>query len=233
MENNDISSSIPSPDSVPEAPEYELNARQMKLVEVLKAKDESLSNMFEGALDTLNNTRNPEHLPQAAHSIRELMEKLPRYIDVQTSNKFDIKNRVNQLIQYWEKIKGTCDNIIANELDNVEIDDKFRKFLNKVDTFFTDYNQHSPSKRKETADTLSTIDLSEIGLPESLMSLDCKKWLEFNMFFQGISHHGRKTTDEVFNQWLDAFERFLVERMVPQTFDSFDQLDELIAEGEK
>jgi hypothetical protein len=51
-------------------------------------------------------------------------------------------------------------------------------------------------------------------------------------FFQAISHH-LKTTDETeFRQWLDALERFLLDRLCPRTFSDIDVIDTIIREGE-
>src|SRR4029077_18363670 len=60
---------------------FALDGRQKTLVEALSEKDARLGQMYVGALMVLENQGNPESLAQACHSLRELMEKIPRWYE--------------------------------------------------------------------------------------------------------------------------------------------------------
>ena len=49
-------------------------------------------------------------------------------------------------------------------------------------------------------------------------------------YFLSITHHRRATEERELRQCVDALERFLLERLVPRTFDDFAEIDALLAE---
>lgn len=58
-----------------------LTSKQRDVLEVLKSKQTEeypLSDWYTGALYALDNHYNPDRVAQAAHSLRELLQKLPR-----------------------------------------------------------------------------------------------------------------------------------------------------------
>ena len=60
-----------------------LTSKQRDVLEVLKSKQTEkypLSRWYTGALYALNNHYNPDRVAQAAHSLRELLEKLPEVV---------------------------------------------------------------------------------------------------------------------------------------------------------
>jgi len=206
--------------------------RQESLISALELKEQKLSKMFIGVLISLQSPNNPEYLVHAAHSLRELMEKLPRYIDVQTANKFDIKGRINVLLPSWKDvIKKWSENIERNHFEK-PIDKTLSDFISKCQCFFCDYEKYSPSKQKEFEDTISALDGAEICLPKPLLKLEANKWKEIYTFFQGVAHHGKTTDILEFGQWLSAFERILSEKMIQPTFEVQDTLDDIIKRGE-
>lgn len=61
----------------------QLSQRQLEVVQALQSRETEkyrLSHWYEGALYALDNHYNPDRIPQAAHSLRELIEKLPRVV---------------------------------------------------------------------------------------------------------------------------------------------------------
>jgi len=62
--------------------EPELSGQQSTLNHSLGKKDSRLSKMYLGGLFALNQYNNPDKLCLCAHSMRELMEKLPEYLDI-------------------------------------------------------------------------------------------------------------------------------------------------------
>ena len=55
---------------------------QISLLDVLSEQNDILRNMYYGAVMVLNNTENPERFVFAAHGKRELIVKIPKYLNV-------------------------------------------------------------------------------------------------------------------------------------------------------
>ncbi len=59
-----------------------LNGRQRAVEAALARKSAELVTFYVGALSAVAYEANPDRLAQAAHGMRELMEKFPKYVDV-------------------------------------------------------------------------------------------------------------------------------------------------------
>ena len=209
-----------------------LNGQQQALFKALLGKHQLLSNIYFGVLTTMDHVSNPDRLPLAAHGARELMEKIPAFLDVSiTAQTETLKTKVRELEDCWQVMlknsqchgsQGWCG----------QIDKSLSKLLERLQSFFKWFVEHHPRRKAEIASTLRTLDGSGRTLPMPLEELNVKTWDKMRDFFQAISHH-LKTTDETeFHQWLDALERFLLDRLCPRTFSDIDAIDTIIREGE-
>jgi hypothetical protein len=210
-----------------------LSPHQRALWQALKEQGEGLSRMYLGALAVLRHADNPDRLPQAAHSMRELIEKLPAAFGLQMRPNIPlITERVRGLYDSWRKV---CANSECYDSGNWvgEVDRILRKWLQELPAFFDQFNEQSPSRRGRLAAALQEFDDSAHHLPDRLINLNAKYWHELWQFFEDVCHHGRRdTTPEAFDQWLYALEKFLLDRLRPRTFDEMDTLDAIIEEGE-
>ena len=76
----------------------QLLPHQRALLKALETKDKALGSMYYGALKVMNDNGNPDRFALAAHSIRELMEKLPYYLELRLkATKETLKEKVRQL----------------------------------------------------------------------------------------------------------------------------------------
>ncbi len=66
-----------------------------------------------------------------------------------------------------------------------------------------------------------------------LQELNVDQWTVMRDFFMSVAHHRHLSTKEEFVQWLNALEGFLLDKLVPRTFQNFDAIDRLIEEAEK
>jgi len=210
-----------------------LDAQQIACYKALQEKSSYIAGMYIGTLRVMRQEDNPDKLPQAAHSIRELMEKLPGVLDVpMQATKETLKSKVRELEDEWKKVitnKGCNDN---GEWTG-EIGGALQKFLKKTEKFFEWIVEHHPRRRNEYTEALRAMDNSNISLPEPLEVLSVKRWEEMLDFFQKVAHHRSFPSSEEFTQRLNALEEFILERLVPRTFDNFKIIDEIIAEGER
>ena len=135
-----------SPESsgpVPTDPLSALNGAQSALVRVLQEKDESVAMMYVGAIRARLATDNPDHLAQASHSVRELIDNLPKYFDIPLNRIERLGDRVNALATKWKK---------ETRVKNKSTEPVSERFTKKLEQFF-EWNEQSFPKRREIART--------------------------------------------------------------------------------
>ena len=206
-----------------------LSGHQIALYEHLKKLDERLAQMYYGALEVLNGNDNPERFYQSAHSLRELIEKLPSYIGVSQNSSYILGNRVNNLKEKWKKIKKHEYSKDEEQL----IDNNLCDFLNEMNCFFVEYENERPTRNEEFVTTLKIFEKSNGFLPDMFYKNWAKKWAQLKDFFTQLSHHRFQPVEKEYYQRLNEFELFLAEKIAPRTFENLDDMDSIIIEGEK
>jgi hypothetical protein len=80
------------------------SGQQERLVHALQLKDGMLADMYLGALRVLSDDTNPDRFALAAHELRELMEKIPQWLDFpirREEGRKSLKERVRDLCVQW------------------------------------------------------------------------------------------------------------------------------------
>ena len=104
-------------DSPLEQQPLRLTSTQRDVLQLLSQKDTEkypLSNWYLGALYAIANTNNPDRFPQATHSFRELLEKLPRVTqrtNMQTVSSDGQPSRREQMQKVIEQIDPMADQL--------------------------------------------------------------------------------------------------------------------------
>jgi len=208
----------------------ELTGAQRALQGALGGRSDALEKMYIGALVVLRDEANPDRFALAAHSLRELLEKLPDHFNVpQQAIKETLKAKVNELHDHWQRArKGSCHK--DGGWDGV-IDQLLKAFLGRVGAFFEWHTTHHRRRNAEAAHALREFDAARRALPPSLEDLNVQALAQMRDFFQKVAHHRHRVDQDEFVTWLDSLERFLLDRLVPRTFEDFEELDRLIDEG--
>jgi len=212
---------------------FRLLSHQLVLYQALKKKNNSLASMYYGALKVLNDVDNPERFILAAHGIRELMEKILQYLDVDVKV---LKERLKDKVREVEKIWDSCckQSRCYDSSDwNGYIDAHLKNFLKYISNFFEWFKKYYPKRRSEITKIIRELDFMEIPLPKPIEDLKIKEWNYLWNFFIAVSHHHKDVEKKEFDKWLLAFERFLLNYLYPRTFDDFEKIDEIIKEVEK
>src|SRR5687767_1458877 len=82
----------------------EFTGRQKALFEALRDLDPRLAEMYEGALRVLDDHENPSRLPFCAHGLREIVDKLPKYLDLPVPAKqASLGAKVNEIHDEWKQ----------------------------------------------------------------------------------------------------------------------------------
>lgn len=225
----------------------QLSGKQRVLYEALFERDKKLANetgkkladMYLGALRVLADEHNPDRLALAAHAMRELMEKLARYLDVPTKAATplkkppSLKEKVQQLHDGWKKTisQSTCYATVDAGWQG-DIDNHLLQFLRQIRNFFVWVESERPSKNQQTLAMLGQLDSS--NLPSTIQQLRVEEWSYYQNYFTEVAHHSIKSIHE-FHACISALEQFLFERLRPQTFDVSPKaasIRQIIKEGE-
>lgn len=211
-----------------------LNGRQRAVEAALARKSTELVTFYVGALTAVAHEANPDRFAQAAHGLRELMEKFPKYVDVaMPAHGEKLGAKVGELEGTWSTAatKSKCrqpDGSWAGEIDKPA-----RALLQGIDALFEWKKEHMPRRQAEIAKTLVRLDPAGRPLPAPLQKRNVNLWDDMREYFQKVAHHGYVCTLEEFSQWVEALELFLVERLQPRTFDDFAAIDAIFDEAKR
>jgi len=207
-----------------------LAKKQRELVDALNEKDSRLAGIYLGVLWIRNHPSNPDGFAHAAHGMRELMEKLPIYLNFPVrQSDVSLTMKVNELGTAWQKgCKSNC----LNAGWTGEIDGPLQKFLGTVVSFFAWYAESRPKRKERTATVLRNLDVAGVALPQAIERLRIEEWDAMHDFFQGVSHHNDGARVQEFDDYLQIFEMFILDRLRPRIFDDQIKLQKLIEEAE-
>lgn len=222
----------PKDSESPTQPGPTLTALQQALARALRDQDPGLEVMYVGALHVLNDTHNPDRFALAAHNLRELMEKLPDYVDVeQQKPNGNLNEKVKALGDDWKRAAQNS-NCKSENGWNGTIDASLKKFLSCVGKFFDWVAESLPKRMDAFRKAISSFDPAMNELPDALSELSVTAWQRMRDFFVSTSHHRKAPSGGEFEKWRNALENFLIDRLAPRTFEDFDELDALILEAE-
>jgi hypothetical protein len=210
------------------------DARQRALVEALSQKDDRLAEMYIGALVTLDNPDNPDGIEQACHSLRELMEKIPKwYAELPTAEQLPrMGDKVRSLAVKWGRTRKKSKCVNGATWTGV-IDQVLQKTLMEIDTFFAWFEEDFPSRKSRTAGMLRKIDPMGLPLPVQIKELRVTEWSLCRDYFIAVAHHNTDATSQEVKKWIYVLENFLLDLFRPRTFEKHSQIDAIVEQGER
>lgn len=165
---------------------------------------------------------NPDIHAFAAHGLRELMEKLPRSLDVPVAQGAGMTDRVRTLTRAWEKFESAAE---------PKREARLRKFLDATKAFAMWFNAQHTSRTQRAGRIIDRLDPRGMTLPAPIKDAHADIWNECHRYFENVSHH-REEDLESFDAYLDTLEQFLLDRLRPRTYEDQEALKALIAEAE-
>lgn len=211
----------------------ELSPAQRRLRQALYEKDPSIAAWYEGALRTISDGGHPDSLAQAAHGFREVMEKLPRRVvlpqeeeQASGSGGQNLKAKVQELGQAYARIKRV-------KGDKRLLEKAWNRFVEELEGFFKWFTAQRPSRREAARRALRKLDPYPLAIPAALEKLNVDYWGEMHDFFERTCHHALSPSLEQFAEWQLRLEAFLLERLVPRTFEDEEAIDSLVQRAVK
>lgn len=214
---------VPLVMQVPDTPEH-LSGSQLTLYQLLAAKDQGLGDKYSGALLVLSYSH-PERVPQAAYSMRELMDRLPEHVGVPISKPPDLGSQVRGLLDSWESVKGDTDDGVR------ELTRRLRRFLRSLGAFFDRFQHRFPRVQDRAARLMRGLDPAGQPLPGPLEQSLVKRWMELSNAFNAILH-GSVVEATIVAGLIVEVEDVLLNFLSPNAVEHRVLLEELVQEGE-
>jgi hypothetical protein len=219
----------------PAEPQFQLAGQQIALYRTLASRSPRLAARYLGARIALADSTNPEHLVQAAHSIRELVDDLHTISDLPAAaapaSDKRLSDAFSEMETKWERAKKQSECHADGEWKG-EIDEPAQRAFRAVEAAIEWNREERPRRRETYRLAIRSIDVSERTLPGFIEERFIELWDECRTYFIKVCHHGIDPTDEEFTVALEEFERFVLERLNPRTYEDQATLDEIIEEAE-
>ena len=193
-----------------------LTLQQQRLLEVLRDKETEkypVSKWYLGALYALDNSHNPDRISQAAQSLRELLEKLPRVIegsDVQGNDSgfAEMRRRLNErFLKDKERYReGWKDKTI-----NAHLTKTLRDF-----GVYLERNQQ-PTRKEQMGRAVATIDPMVDRLSGEIQEMKRKRILNIWQRLEDFAHHKSELDEKEFGRCLEELERTVFDLLAPIT----------------
>ena len=191
-----------------------LDATQRQVLDALRTieTDECpLGDWYLGALFALQNKYNPDRISQAAQSLRELLEKLPRVVRESDMRPPDFAGMRRGIYNRWIKDKERYD----GKWKNKKIDNQLDKTLRKFDHYL-ELNQ-MPTRREQIQSAIGQIDpMSDIFDPkiqEAKRDQFYAVWMEL----EGFAHHRSNPDEQHFLKCCSAIDQIIFDLLAPIT----------------
>jgi hypothetical protein len=213
---------------VAEAKGFRLTGRQSLVDHSLKDLSTELSALYESALQVLMDGSNPQHHALAAHALRELMGRLPKFLDLPIlAVAGRLGDRVSALEPLWTATERSACRTGSSWAG--EIDGPIRRLLDALDAFFKWWTESRPKRREIGGEVFRSTDPAGLKLPPALQKRRADRWLELNDYFVAIAHGG-KVDDRKFTFALYDLEQVLLECLYRRPSEDFSAIDALLAE---
>ena len=198
-----------------------LDATQRQVLDALREKQTDefpLSDWYLGALYALENKYNPDRIAQAAQSLRELLEKLPRVVregDVVRSHDFAGMRR--GIYNRWIKDKERYDGKWKDETVNTHFD----KTLRTIDRYL-ELNQ-MPTRKEQIQSAIGQIDPMADIFDPNIQKAKRDQYNKIWTVLEGFAHHGN-TEEQRFLECFSAIDQIIFDLLAPITAQNQEEI---------
>ena len=188
-----------------------------------------LSRWYLGAIRTLGNHYNPDRFGQAAHSLRELVEKLPKVVgegDLAVDTYDHGQHRRNLYGRFAEDLQryaeGWTGKIIDRHLANT---------LDEASIYFE--KAYQPTQREQIGLAIIQSDplASQLGADISNTKRDTIYELSQNL--QRVAHHAKDPDVDTFQIYVQSLERVILDLLAPITAQNQQELQSILRQSDK
>jgi hypothetical protein len=214
---------------------FQLSGRQRELAEALSEKDPRLADMYIGGLAALDDSGNPDALAQACQSLRELMEKIPRWypgVPVPAPEQLPSMNhKVRAFAEKWKRMREKTRCLNSGSWGG-PVDGHLAAALKVADDFFAWLETDRPMRRQRTTEMFRALDPMGLPLPATVEEARAREWSSCRDYFVNVAHHHIAATHEEVGRRVQFLEDFLLDLIRPRTFEKHADIDTIVKEGE-
>ena len=177
-----------------------------------------ISQWYLGVLYALNNEYNPDRISQAAQSLREVIEKLPKIInkidEQKTIDKVIFINKRNEINEAFRKNKEKYGYNLSIWKENT-IDGRLVDTLKKVDEYLELNKQ--PNRKEKIQTAITRIDPMFHSFGSQIRKEKTDQFYELWKKLEEFTHHQINLDIEIFNRYLQVFEQIIIDLLAPIT----------------
>ncbi|MBP9957140.1 MAG: hypothetical protein KBF14_01655 [Synergistaceae bacterium] len=216
-----------------------LTSTQMRIIEILKtAKSDKypLADWYLGAIYAVKNTYNPDRFSQAAQSLRELLEKLPRVFvknEIPSKNKTEIPGEKYDPIEQRRNIhkklrddKGRYKGVWKGKI----IDKKLDKTIGQIENYLELCQR--PTRNEHIHSAMNKLDPMHNTLDQRIKVTNAERFQTLWNTLEGITHHSRSVGEDFFLEQLTLMERLIIDLLAPITAEDQKTIRTILANSE-
>ncbi|HDM75156.1 MAG TPA: hypothetical protein ENG51_01645, partial [Deltaproteobacteria bacterium] len=194
----------------------ELTSTQRQVFDILntaKSNKYALADWYLGAIYAAKNTYNPDRFSQAAHSLRELLEKLPRVFvesEIQES-KQDFRGMRDNLYSRLCSDKKRYNGKWKGETIDAGLD----KTIRGLDRYL-ELNQ-KPTRKERVHSLMNKLDPMHDALDQGIRFEKSKRFHTLWTTFEKLAHHKPGIDEKFFWEQLDLVDRLIIDLLAPIT----------------
>ena len=202
--------------------------RQKAVHELLLRKqndDYPLADWYLGALYALNSYHNPDRLSQAAQSIRELLEKLPRISsaeDVPSHTGYALKQKREKLDARLRKDKELVEGAWKGKLISSHMDETLRE-LEK----YLEWNRR-PRSSEVSFKSISDTDPMAGVFSKEIVKRKRQRFIDTWQKLQNYAHHKSKISEENIKEVITICEEIILEAFALATAEDQSEIHNII-----
>ena len=200
-----------------------MNRQQAEVFELLRGFStdrERFQEWYQGALEVLV-SNSPDKIAQAAHSIRELCDRLPKRI----ANIPEFKSPVSAAKPFGPQFLEIKQQFYADGWKG-NIHESLDAILIRFENIFSE-----PPRTRRFGQALTATDPQTEFLSAKMRRERDEAFEEITSFFQNVTHHNRLSSEADFLEILERFEALLLNYLTPCTANQQNELKILIAGG--
>ena len=208
-----------------------LSGIKQQVLDALKrveTEEYPVSDWYLGALYALENPFNPDRISQAAQSLRELLEKLPRVIQASDVHTFDFQGMRKGIRERFERDKSRYKEVWKGE----KIDARLAKTLRRIDRYLELNLQ--PTRRDQIQIAIGNIDPMADYIEVDIQKQKRDAFYELWNQVEGYAHHrtNYRQDERKFRTCVSVLERLIYDLLAPITARDQQEIQSILSRSE-
>lgn len=202
-----------------------LTGCRQALFEALRRRDTRIADFYRGALVVVVDHGNPEAIFQAAHSIREMLEKAPLLVGGISAPNQRLNDKLGPLRAKFEKLNPSLN---ADGTWQPGSETKIAKVLRDLRELCEWMNSNFQQRKVQVRTLLRALVGPGVLLPSDVEEAELSELMELKDYFTNLAHHAFSATEEEFYNRLTQAETILLRKLNPEPSADFEAIDALL-----